>query len=1222
MVRAIASKIIALGILSGAIGLAPAALAQTVTTTVFSGAAPIAVAVNPATNSIYVANQSANTVTVINGATNNTFSVPVGSSPAAIAVDPVTDQIYVANLGSATVTVIDGPTNNTSTLNLPAGSAPTAVAVDSTTNKIYVADQIAGTGSVTVINGASDTPAVAATVATSIALAGGTEPYALGVNPVTDLIYVATQSGGSGGATIINGATNSVSGTVATGSGSSALAVNPVTNTIYVANQGASSVTVINGATNATATVGVGTNPTAIGVNPVTALAYVANSGGAGSVSVISGTSVTATIAIGTVLSPAAPSALAVDSTSDEIYVANYSNSNGSVSAINGATNAVSAPLATGAGPHALAVNPVTNKVYVADLGTSIVTVIDGATNAAIIGTPAATGTSPFAGVANPTADQVYIANFGSADVSVFNAASTIIATVAVGTNANADPVALAVNPATNRVYVANQGDSDVTMLDATVNPPAATNIPVGNEPAALAANPLTNKIYVANLEDNTVSVINGATNSTTTVPVGTRPVAVAVNPLTDYVYVVNQLSNSVTVLNGASNVASAVTVGTDPMAVAVNPVTNKIYVANNDGTMTVINGTTNSTLSVATGSQSAAIAVNPLTNTIYVVNQGGNNVTVVNGATNNTTSIATGLSPRSIAINLVSNKIYVGNFSGNTVTVIDGATNAVSTIFAQNSPSAVIVNPDTNTVYVPNSGSGDVTIFAEQNTQSVPLTTAIAPLPGNSFIGSIPPPTFNFTTTSAFAPNAPAAQDVFIQVDTWQGPWVAAPLTGNSASGQPASVTSGTHILYAYSGDPQAASANDPGSPLVGNIAAYVFTIIPEGTTTTLTSNAGNPNTAGTAITFTATIAPVQGAEVPSGLVTFADGSTTIGSAFPQGGVATLTTSNLIPGGHSITATYSGDANTGGSVSAALPITVGAQMTTVAITSAPNPGFLGGAVTFTATVAPQVGGTPTGMVSFINSTANPAVTLGQGPLLANGTASFTTSTLALGTYTINASYLGDALDNPSTTTAAPLTQTIGAASFVVSASPSTQTVTVGQSLLYVIGIQPEGNFNTAITFSCDPTGNADGLTLPADTACVFTPPSITPGTSVTTVALAITTVAPPATSSLFAPLSGKPPRYRFEAYGGILSVLAVLCALLYDGLRRRRRGTFARFAMGAALVIAMGAAMASCHSSSSTAADTGTPYGTYLVEVSGVSGTTSSTTNITANINTVASSN
>ena len=96
---------------------------QTVVATVPAGLSPYAVAVNPATNKIYVPNLGSDSVTVIDGATNNTATVQVGVRPVAAAVNPVTNKIYVVNYFSATVSVIDGATNNTTTVTV--GPGPT-----------------------------------------------------------------------------------------------------------------------------------------------------------------------------------------------------------------------------------------------------------------------------------------------------------------------------------------------------------------------------------------------------------------------------------------------------------------------------------------------------------------------------------------------------------------------------------------------------------------------------------------------------------------------------------------------------------------------------------------------------------------------------------------------------------------------------------------------------------------------------------------------------------------------------------------------------------------------------------------------------------------------------------------------------------------------------------------------------------------------------------------
>ena len=83
----------------------------TATTLTSTGAA---VAVNPETNKIYVANTGADTVTVIDGVTNSTTSVPVGANPIILAVNSATNEIYVVG---DTITVIDGATN--ATTNIP-----------------------------------------------------------------------------------------------------------------------------------------------------------------------------------------------------------------------------------------------------------------------------------------------------------------------------------------------------------------------------------------------------------------------------------------------------------------------------------------------------------------------------------------------------------------------------------------------------------------------------------------------------------------------------------------------------------------------------------------------------------------------------------------------------------------------------------------------------------------------------------------------------------------------------------------------------------------------------------------------------------------------------------------------------------------------------------------------------------------------------------------------
>jgi YVTN family beta-propeller protein len=138
--------------------------------TITVGSGPIPVAVNQATNTIYVGNNGGGTVSVINGATCNAHTtsgcsrvppaVTVTGSPFGLAADQHTDTIYVASLGS-TVSVINGATCNAQNTTgcgqvpfpVPAADLGWDVAVNPATGAVYVTS-VAGSA-IAVINAAS-----------------------------------------------------------------------------------------------------------------------------------------------------------------------------------------------------------------------------------------------------------------------------------------------------------------------------------------------------------------------------------------------------------------------------------------------------------------------------------------------------------------------------------------------------------------------------------------------------------------------------------------------------------------------------------------------------------------------------------------------------------------------------------------------------------------------------------------------------------------------------------------------------------------------------------------------------------------------------------------------------------------------------------------------------------------------------------------------------------
>ena len=206
----------------------------------------------------------------------------------------------------------------------------------------------------------------------------------------------------------------------------------------------------------------------------------------------------------------------------------------------------------------------------------------------------------------------------------------------------------------------------------------------------------------------------------------------------------------------------------------------------------------------------------------------------------------------------------------------------------------------------------------------------------------------------------------------------------------------------------------------VAGNVeTAHSVSFTIEAKTTTTLSSSLNPSTFGQKVTFKAVVAGSFG-PVPTGTVTFMNGSAVLGTAALSGGAATFTTAALTAGVHNIKAVYAGSAGNFASTSAILKQTVNKAATTTTLASSVNPSTHGKPVTFTATVTGAFGGTVAGPVQFFDG----ATLLGTGSV--NSTthqAKFTTSALAVGTHKIKAVYGGNG--NNLTSTSAVLSQVV-----------------------------------------------------------------------------------------------------------------------------------------------------------------------------------------------------
>ncbi|AWM41402.1 Extracellular serine protease precursor [Gemmata obscuriglobus] len=171
---------------------------------------------------------------------------------------------------------------------------------------------------------------------------------------------------------------------------------------------------------------------------------------------------------------------------------------------------------------------------------------------------------------------------------------------------------------------------------------------------------------------------------------------------------------------------------------------------------------------------------------------------------------------------------------------------------------------------------------------------------------------------------------------------------------------------------------------------------------------SSGNPVAPGSPVTFTFIASGDSSAPTPGGSVQFFDNGVAIGApvALDANGVATLTTSALTVGTHTITAAYTGDANVylPGVVPLAPTLVVGGTPLLTVISGA-NQAIAASAVPLTFIATGRAGDpVPTGTVQFFDN----GVGIGAPVALVNGQATISPTTLGVGSRTITAVYSGD----------------------------------------------------------------------------------------------------------------------------------------------------------------------------------------------------------------------
>ena len=551
--------------------------------TVKVGAGSQAIDVDVATDTVYTANSGATgngtTVSVINGATCNGHTgsgcgqtpatVTVGSGAWWVAVDQASDTVYVANNNDGTVSVINGATcNGTVTSgchNTPptatTGANPQFVAVDRGLHTVFAVNQ--GDNTLSAINtqtcngtatsGCRQPPPAQRATAPDQGPRYNPGPNAFALIPQTGTTYVVNVGGTNILSVTSIGRCNATSTTgcrrpaPAVPDPEFLLSVDPATNTIYGGNNSQPVIDVINGTTCNTSDLSgcapVATIPMAdpeanLGagsIDQATHTLYAADPF-SDTVAVINTATCNATNTSGCAAAPptikvgVGPGPPALNPATRSLYVTFGSNSS-KVAVINAATCNASNTTGCGQAPgvvtvgqntFSLAVSARTGTIYAPSTAGNTVAVINGATcngtdhsGCRHLAATAPAGIFPFAMAVNDRTRTVYVTNFADGDspgtVSVINGA-TCNGTHTSGCHqrfpvlpTGRGPLGVAVDPGTGAVYVADFFSAAATILNGSRCDPAATSgcrsnghdQAVGSSPQAIIVNPRTHTVYV-----------------------------------------------------------------------------------------------------------------------------------------------------------------------------------------------------------------------------------------------------------------------------------------------------------------------------------------------------------------------------------------------------------------------------------------------------------------------------------------------------------------------------------------------------------------------------------------------------------------------------------------------------------------------------------------------------------------------------------------------------
>jgi hypothetical protein len=582
------------------------------------------------------------------------------------------------------------------------------------------------------------------------------------------------------------------------------------------------------------------------------------------------------------------------------------------------------------------------------------------------------------------------------------NKATPPVTVTTSGSSSYGDPVTITttVPPGTTGTITVTSGGT--TLGSGTINPTTGTvtitttTLPVGSDPITAS--------YGGDTNDNPAT---GTTTQTVTKATPTVNLTSSVNPsalnqsVTFTAALPSSATGTVTFTNGST------VLGTFTLTSGVATVTTSALPAGSDTITATYNGDGNYNTAAATLVQS----VGKTTPTVIVTTSGsstfGNPVTI-------TTTVPPGTTG---TITITSGGTTLGSGTVNPTT--GTVTITTTTLPVGSDPITASYGGDTNN----NPATGTTTQIVTKATPTVTLTSSANPSAANQSV-----------TFTASLPSGVTGTVTFTNGATVLG---TSTLTSGAATTSTSTLATGNDPITAtYNGDTNNNSASAGLTQVVGKVTP----ILPPPIVSSSNLPVDTPET----ITE----------KVPAGVtgtVTFSNGTTPLGTAPIVDGVATLTVPSLPLGVDSITAATSGDANDNPATSPPTLVTVGKTASVVTLTSSTNPAAFNQLVTFSASVHSGA----TGVVTFLDG----STILGTGALNAAGVATLSTSTLAIGSHPITASFGGDS--NYSSSTSSVLAQVINKIPTIITITEST----------------PAQLIKTGITFTANVTASSPNAT-------------------------------------------------------------------------------------------------------------------------------------------------